>query len=242
LTALLSVGCAGWRLPRERWPDFAEQGTHLQRYAARFNAVEINSSFYRPHLPKTYQRWAESVPPGFRFSVKLPKRITHALRLQHCEAALDEFLGQCLHLGEKLGCLLVQLPPSLRYEPVVAAGFFSALRERFAGAVVLEPRHATWRDAQALLVDWRVARVVADPAVIDAGAGWQGLGYWRLHGSPRIYHSAYGPQRVQAFARQLNQAVASGIPTWCIFDNTASGHAVTDGLWLLDFHAQHFQA
>lgn len=120
--------------------------------------------------------------------------------------------------------------------------FFSALRERFAGAVVLEPRHATWREAQALLVDWRVARVVADPAVIDAGAGWQGLGYWRLHGSPRIYHSAYGPQRVQAFARQLNQAVASGIPTWCIFDNTASGHAVTDGLWLLDFHAQHFQA
>lgn len=123
MTALLSVGCAGWRLPRERWPDFAEQGTHLQRYAARFNAVEINSSFYRPHLPKTYQRWAESVPPGFRFSVKLPKRITHALRLQHCEAALDEFLGQCLHLGEKLGCLLVQLPPSLRYEPVVAASF-----------------------------------------------------------------------------------------------------------------------
>lgn len=242
MTARLYVGCAGWSLPCERWLDFAGQGTHLQRYAARFNAVEINSSFYRPHQPKTYQRWAESVPPAFRFSVKVPKRITHELRLQHCEAALDEFLGQCLHLGEKLGCLLVQLPPSLSYDPVVAAGFFSAVRQRFAGAVVLEPRHATWLEAQALLVEMQMGRVVADPAVIDAGVGWQGVQYWRLHGSPRIYHSAYGPQRVQAFARQLNHAVAAGVPTWCIFDNTASGHAVTDALCLVDLHAQHFQA
>jgi len=82
LTATLFVGCAGWSLPREQWPAFAAEGTHLQRYASRFNAVEINSSFYRPHLPKTYARWAQSVPPGFRFSVKVPQRITHELRLQ----------------------------------------------------------------------------------------------------------------------------------------------------------------
>jgi uncharacterized protein YecE (DUF72 family) len=115
--------------------------------------VEINSSFYRPHLAKTYQRWKCSVPPGFRFSVKVPKLITHELRLQHCETALDEFLEQCSHLGETLGCLLVQLPPSLSYERSVAARFFSALRQRFGGAVVLEPRHPTWLEAQVLLQD-----------------------------------------------------------------------------------------
>lgn len=240
--APLYVGCAGWSLPRAHWPDFTGEGTHLQRYASRFNAVEINSSFYRPHQPNTYKRWAQSVPPGFRFSVKVPKVITHELRLQHCETALDEFLEQCVHLGEQLGCLLIQLRPSLRYEPRVASVFFTALRQRFAGAVVLEPRHASWLEAQALLVDLQIGRVTADPAVLDASAGWQGVQYWRLHGSPRIYHSAYGPQRVQALAEQLSQYTEAGIPAWCIFDNTASGHAVTDGLLLLDLYPQHFQA
>ncbi|AZF53662.1 hypothetical protein C4J85_3179 [Pseudomonas sp. R4-34-07] len=236
MTAPLYVGCAGWSLPREHWPAFAEQGTHLQRYASRFNAVEINSSFYRPHLPKTYERWRESVPAGFRFSVKMPKRITHELRLQECGTVLDEFLAQCLQLDEKLGCLLVQLPPSLRYEPLVAGAFFEALRQRFAGTVVLEPRHASWLAAGALLQSLEIGWVSADPAVIAAGDAWHGVRYWRLHGSPRIYHSAYGHERVQAYARLLRQSIEEGIPTWCIFDNTASGHAVADALDLLDVY------
>ena len=242
MTAPLYVGCAGWSLPREHWPAFAEQGTHLQRYASRFNAVEINSSFYRPHLPKTYERWRESVPEGFRFSVKVPKRITHELRLQQCGTALDEFLAQCLQLNEKLGCLLVQLPPSLSFEPPVAQAFFEALRQRFAGTVVLEPRHASWLAAGALLQAFEIGWVTADPAVIDAGEAWQGVRYWRLHGSPRIYHSAYGHERVQAYARLLQQSIEAGIPTWCIFDNTASGHAVADALDQLGVHPQNVQA
>ena len=231
-------------MPREHWAAFAQEGTHLERYATRFNSVEINSSFYRPHLPTTYARWARSVPPGFRFSVKLPKRITHEQRLLHCESALDEFLEQCMQLGQKLGCLLVQLPPSLAFEPAVAATFLRALRQRYGGAVVVEPRHASWFEAQALLHDLHIGRVAADPPVIDAGdgpGGWQGVRYWRLHGSPRIYHSAYGPQRVQAFGRLLHCSVEEGIPTWCIFDNTASGHAVADALALLHLYPQHFQ-
>ncbi|MDQ0740689.1 DUF72 domain-containing protein [Pseudomonas sp. W4I3] len=242
MTAPLYVGCAGWSLPREQWPAFADQGTHLQRYASRFNAVEINSSFYRPHLPKTYERWRESVPAGFRFSVKVPKRLTHELRLQQCGTALDGFLAQCLQLDEKLGCLLVQLPPSLSFEPSIARAFFEALRQRFAGAVVLEPRHASWLAAGALLQAFEIGWVTADPAVIDAGEAWQGVRYWRLHGSPRIYHSAYGHERVQVYARLLQQSIEAGIPTWCIFDNTASGHAVADALDLLGSHPQHVQA
>jgi uncharacterized protein YecE (DUF72 family) len=244
LTATLFVGCAGWSLPREYWAAFAEEGTHLERYASRFNAVEINSSFYRPHLAKTYARWAHSVPSGFRFSVKVPKRITHELRLHGCQAALDAFLGQCLQLGEKLGCLLVQLPPSLQYEPSVADAFFTALRQRFTGDVVLEPRHASWLAAEEMMQALQIGRVAADPPVIPAGevpAGWQGVHYWRLHGTPRVYHSGYGASRVQAYARVLSASVAAGIPTWCIFDNTASGLATPDALSLLDVHSQHFQ-
>ncbi|UOB26217.1 DUF72 domain-containing protein [Pseudomonas orientalis] len=237
MSAPLYVGCAGWSLPREHWPAFDEQGTHLQRYASRFNAVEINSSFYRPHLPKTYERWRESVPVGFRFSVKVPKRITHELRLQECETALDEFLAQCLQLDDKLGCLLVQLPPSLSYEPLIARAFFEALRQRFAGTVVLEPRHASWLAAGSLLQAFEIGWVTADPAVIAPGDAWHGVRYWRLHGSPRIYHSAYGHERVQAYAQVLGQSIEEGIPTWCIFDNTASGHAVADALDLLELQS-----
>ena len=88
----VKVGCAGWSLPLPMWPEFPADGTHLQRYAARFNAVEINSSFYRPHQTATYARWAASVPDYFRFSVKLPKTITHQQRLADCTGLLDDFL------------------------------------------------------------------------------------------------------------------------------------------------------
>ncbi|VVQ20204.1 hypothetical protein PS914_06436 [Pseudomonas fluorescens] len=232
---LVYVGCAGWSLPREHWPTFPEQGTHLQRYASQLTAVEINSSFYRPHRSHTYWRWAQSVPASFRFSVKVPKLITHVQRLQGCELLLDEFLSQCTALGDALGCLLVQLPPSLVYDERIAAAFFQALRQRYAGAVVLEPRHASWLDADALLVELRIGRVAADPSPITGGdmpGGWSGIQYWRWHGSPRIYHSDYDRGRLESLARQVQNPAQAGTTRWCIFDNTASGFALANALTL----------
>ncbi|MBT9263381.1 DUF72 domain-containing protein [Pseudomonas sp. MG-9] len=229
------IGCAGWSLGREYWPLFPAEGTHLQRYAARFNCVEINSSFYRPHRRQTYARWADSVPQGFRFSVKVPKRITHELRLQNCDQALDEFLGQCGGLADRLGCLLVQLAPSLAFEPATVEGFFVALRQRFDGDVVFEPRHESWVTAEPLLRAYRIAQVVVDPSRIStdgSAQGWAGVRYWRLHGSPRIYHSAYDEGYLQALARELKDTAAEGAATWCIFDNTASGAELGNALAL----------
>lgn len=233
--AAVQVGCAGWSLAREHGSAFPEAGTHLQRYASRFSAVEINSSFYRQHRPETYRRWAESVPESFRFSVKMPKTITHEHRLLGCEALLELFLSQCGCLDEKLGCILVQLPPSLAYEAVPARTFFHALREQYQGALVLEPRHESWREARQLLMDMRIAQVAADPSPLAEGhlpGGWPGLQYWRLHGAPRIYYSAYEPAQLQAVATQLKAAASAGIETWCIFDNTANGRAVPDAMLL----------
>ena len=107
------IGCAGWSIPKEHGDRFPEEGTHLARYAARFPAVEINSSFYKPHRPTTYARWAASVPADFRFSVKVPKVATHERRLVDADDVLDSFLAEATQLGDKLGPLLVQLPPSL---------------------------------------------------------------------------------------------------------------------------------
>ncbi|MBA1277842.1 DUF72 domain-containing protein [Pseudomonas stutzeri] len=228
------LGTAGWSLPREQWPAFPDEGTHLQRYADRFPAVEINSSFYRPHRPATYAKWAESVPAAFRFCVKLPKQVTHERRLIACEEPLERFLHECGHLGEKLGCLLVQLPPSLAYDSASAGAFFAALRARHDGLMAIEPRHRSWLDAESLLQQAQIARVAADPAPFAEAAepgGWAGFRYYRLHGSPRIYHSSYAADWLDSLADRLADQ-PDGVANWCIFDNTASGAATANALAL----------
>ncbi|MCE5979235.1 DUF72 domain-containing protein [Pseudomonas sp. JR33AA] len=235
---MIHLGCAGWSLSRQYADQFLQPGSHLQRYAAWLGAVEINSSFYRPHLPATYARWACSVPEHFRFAVKLPRIITHELRLERCEVALDAFLGQCLQLGDRLGCLLVQLPPSLAHDARRDWQFFEALRQRHAGSVAVEPRHASWQAAQSMLIDLRIAQVAASPSRFAADAqpaGWPGLAYWRLHGEPQIYHSEYSQQFLQQLAERLQRSHAAGAATWCIFDNTASGAAMGNALALQQY-------
>ena len=235
--AAVRVGCAGWSLARDVQPAFGAGASLLQRYATRLPVVEINSSFYRPHQPATYMRWAASTPPHFRFSVKLPKTITHVQRLVECDGLLDAFLEQARGLQERLGCLLVQLPPSLAFDAVAAAAFFQALRHRYQGAVAAEPRHASWftPEADALLCAHRVARVLADPVLHGAGrwpGGWPQLVYLRLHGTPRVYWSAYDETLIAAVARRIRLATAQGTEVWCIFDNTASGAATHNALAL----------
>jgi uncharacterized protein YecE (DUF72 family) len=232
------IGTAGWSLPREAQAEFPAEGTHLERYGGRFPAVEINTSFYRPHRPATYARWAASVPAGFRFSVKLPKAITHGLRLRGAADALDAFLAEAGALGDRLGCLLVQLPPSLELDADAAGAFFAELRARSAVDTACEPRHASWftPEADALLAAAGVARVAADPArVPEAGepGGAPDPVYYRLHGSPRVYYSAYDAAYLDALATRLREHAAAGRRAWCVFDNTASGAAASNALALL---------
>src|SRR5690349_2461308 len=112
----IKIGTAGWSIPRVTAAELPSAGSGLQRYAARFNCTEINSSFYRPHQPKTYARWATTTPAGFRFALKLPKAITHEARLVEVGDRLAAFREEASGLGDKLGPLLVQLPPSLAFE------------------------------------------------------------------------------------------------------------------------------
>lgn len=233
------IGTAGWSIPKQHADASPGAGSHLERYARRLPAVEINSSFYRPHRPATYARWAASVPPGFRFAVKMPRTITHERRLADVTEPLDGFLGQIEALGETLGPLLVQLPPSLSFDATRATAFFAALRNRFDGAVVCEPRHATWfsDDVDVMLSAFRVARVAADPALSPRAAkpgGWRGLAYHRLHGSPVMYSSPYAAAALAAMADSLRSACSQGQDAWCIFDNTALGHAAGNALSVSD--------
>src|SRR5260370_16441635 len=135
------VGCAGWGLADGGAGPFPGEGTHLARYSQVLTCVEINSSFYRPHRADTYARWRDSVPSTFRFSVKIPKAITHDARLAGCEPLLDIFFESTTQLGSTLGCLLVQLPPSLAFDPDTAETFFTSMLERANIPIALEARH-----------------------------------------------------------------------------------------------------
>ena len=234
----LRIGTAGWSIPRQDAHAFPAEGSSLERYAARFNAVEINSSFHRPHRPATWLRWRDSVPASYRFSVKLTKEITHERKLRDCAEPLARFLDQVDLLGDKLAVLLVQLPPKHEFDERVTGAFFEELGQRSHADIACEPRHPSWFTpaADALLASLHVARVAADPAICDDAAlpgGWRGLSYWRLHGSPVMYRSNY-LDRIPAYADLLRQEAKDRRPVWCIFDNTASSAGAGDALALMD--------
>jgi uncharacterized protein YecE (DUF72 family) len=226
------IGCAGWALPAAHKASFPEKGTHLERYARVFSTVEINSSFYRPHRPDTYARWADAVPEEFRFTAKVPKEITHLRRLRDADAPLERFLSEVTRLETKLGALLVQLPASFKFDAGPVKNFLGSLRARHGGQVAWEARHASWFTPEALkaLRDFNVAAVAADPAVVETAAHPDGsldFAYFRLHGSPRLYYSEYPPEYLHALAARLK---AFEGPVYCIFDNTAEQAAIPNAL------------
>ena len=232
------IGTAGWTIPSAVSPDFPGEGGHLSRYSRRFDVAEINSSFHRPHRPATYARWAETVPPDFRFCAKVSRNITHERRLVDAMEPFEGFLAEVAPLGTRLGPLLIQLPPSLAFDLSVADAFFGMARGRFAGPVALEPRHARWfaEPADGLLRAHGISRVAADPAraeSADAPGGSPSLVYMRLHGSPRVYFSSYEEPYLEALAGRLRRHAETGAEVWWIFDNTAHGAAAPNALAFL---------
>lgn len=235
MAKVVRIGTASWAIPRCISGAFSAEGSGLVRYAANFNATEINSTFRRGHRPQTWQRWATSTPDDFKFAVKVPKTISHELRLTAAEEPLARFLGEINHLGEKLGPLLLQLPPSFAFNAAVAKPFFALCRKQFGGALVCEPRHPTWfADAPSkLMANYGVARVAADPVRWPGASDPKGenrIAYYRLHGAPRVYYSSYDQQFISNLATTIQASDAQEV--WCIFDNTASGAATANAIAL----------
>jgi uncharacterized protein YecE (DUF72 family) len=126
----LLVGTAGWTVPKQHLALFSPPGegakrSHLERYASQLCCTEINSSFHRPHRRTTWERWAATTPDDFRFAVKAPKAVTHIAKLVNTGGALLEFFDAVRGLGNKLGPVLVQLPPKLAFDDGIAQEFFT---------------------------------------------------------------------------------------------------------------------
>ncbi len=172
------------------------------------------------------------------FAVKIPRSITHELKLRNARAPFVAFLGQTEGLAEKRGPLLLQLPPSLAFEASVVTSFLDLVRTEYDGVIVCEPRHATWFSppVASLLDQYRISRVAASPPPVPAAvvpAGWPGVAYFRLHGSPRTYWSKYDENYVATLVETVC-SVATAEQVWCVFDNTASGAAIENAWELLE--------
>jgi uncharacterized protein YecE (DUF72 family) len=224
---------AGWSNPPAKRPDRHPQQTHLSYYATHFSCVEINSSFYRPHQPATYERWRDETPAPFRFSVKMPRAVTHESHLKRCTAEVGRFYDSIQALQPKLAVILVQLPPSLEFNGRAIRAFFKHSPRLPGTKVVCEPRHPSWftRVAESALRDTGVSRVAADPANCpgaETPGGAPRFAYFRWHGAPRMYYSKYSEEQLAAFAATVRDSEAAEI--WCVFDNTARHAAWGDAL------------
>jgi uncharacterized protein YecE (DUF72 family) len=229
----IRVGLAGWSNPPAKRFERNPDQTHLSYYAAHFSCVEINSSFYRPHQSATYARWRDETPAPFRFSVKMPRSVTHESHLKRCAHEVSRFYEEIAELRPKLAAVLIQLPPSLEFNGRTVRVFFNTVPRLRGTKVVCEPRHPSWFSSAAenALREAGVSRVAADPARspgAQAPGGLHRFAYFRWHGAPRLYYSKYSEEQLAIFAAAVTRTKA--MDAWCVFDNTARHAAWDDAL------------
>jgi uncharacterized protein YecE (DUF72 family) len=129
------------------YPDAIAAEDMLGHYAGRLNAVEINNTFYRMPRSEVLQRWADAVPPDFRFVLKASRRITHQQRLADSKDSIDYLWDKALTLGPRLGPILFQLPPNMKLDLERLADFLKTLPDKASAA--FEFRHDSWLDDRA---------------------------------------------------------------------------------------------
>jgi uncharacterized protein YecE (DUF72 family) len=262
------VGTSGWRYPPWRgafYPAGLAQRRELEYLSRRVSSIEINGSFYALQRPESFRAWAGATPDDFVFAVKGGRFITHLKQLRDVETPLANFFASgVLALGAKLGPVLWQLPPRMRFDADRLAAFLEVLPrstgaaarlatghdERLDGRALtetdadrplrhaLEVRHESFRDpaVPALLRAHDVAMVVADSA-----GTWPyfeevtaGFCYVRLHGADELYASGYTAEALDGWAAKVRAWRADGRDVFVYFDNDAKVHAPRDAIALLD--------
>lgn len=261
----LRIGISGWTYAPWRgtfFPKGLRQADELAFASRSVNTIEINGTFYSLQRPSSFAAWHAHTPPGFLFSVKGPRYITHILRLREARTALANFLASgVLRLGEKLGPMLWQLPPSLAYDPKVLGAFLAMLPRSTRAAAALARRHdshvrlGTWMktdqdrpvrhalevrhpsfETPAFLRQLRDADVAV--VVADTAGKWpafteatSGLVYVRLHGAERLYVSGYTPGALALWARRVSAWVRRH-DVFVYFDNDVKVRAPYDAMSL----------
>lgn len=231
------IGCSGWvyrhwkggfypaDLPQKRW---------FEHYSQAFDTVEINASFYRLPLASTFAGWREKAPPGFRYAVKANRFLTHLKKLVGCEEQIDEFITLARGLGEALGPILYQLPPSLKKDLPRLEAFLKRLPSDLEH--VVEFRHASWYDENVLaLLDANGAGFVAHDLLGLVSPRWASgrTAYVRFHGTAGKYWGRYSEEQMAEWADWLLAQHTSGRSCWAYFNNDIHLHAIEDARALI---------
>jgi len=224
------IGTSGFSYPEWKgafYPAGLPAGEMLAFYARVFRTCEINNTFYRYPSEDTLAQWTRAVPPGFRFSIKVHRRITHLKRLAGVDPDLAFLVERMRALGPRLGVLLFQLPPSLRHDPGLLEAFVGQLRPGAPAAV--EFRHPSWRrDGVYQLLDaYRVSVVAAEtdeeaqPRVVTGP-----IAYLRLH------RLRYRDEELEERAGWIRAQLATGRDVYAFFthEDGAPGYAYAQAL------------
>jgi uncharacterized protein YecE (DUF72 family) len=225
------IGTSGWQY--RDWKDALYAGVPqrawLERYAEEFGTVEVNNAFYRLPERATFEAWRERTPAGFRIAVKASRYLTHVKRLREPAEPVRRLLDRAAGLGDKLGPVLLQLPPTLRADNALLADCLAAFPARVRVAV--EPRHPSWwGDAtRAVLTDHGAALCWADRRGRPLTPLWRtaGWGYLRLHEGAARDWPRYGSRALASWAERIDRAWPHG-EAWVYFNNDQRGAAVLD--------------
>ena len=227
------IGTSGFSYPHWRgvfYPYGLHQSKLLQYYQECFDTVEINTTFYRLPRPDTFLNWGKSVRPDFMFALKASRLITHLKRLKNVEAELSRFLESAMILGDRLGPVLYQLPPSLTLDIGRLSAFLSLLPGNMRHAV--EFRHPSWFvcDVRNLLVRQGVSFCISDGPDGHQSPDWvssQNV-YMRFHGPEWQYGGQYPSEQLVEWAKKIERYVKEGLSVVAFFNNDAQGYAVND--------------
>jgi uncharacterized protein YecE (DUF72 family) len=234
----IRIGTSGWSYPSWRglyYPRQLRAADWLAYYAARFDTVEINHSFYQLPKVESLLAWRATVPEGFTFAVKGSRFITHMKKLKDPELALKPFFERIVLLGDATGPILWQLPPRWRVDVPRFAHFLDVLPAGYR--YTFEFRDPSWYDDRiyALLAARHHGFCIYDLAghqspILETSR----LVYVRLHGPSHLkYHGSYGDEALAAWAERLVGWASQGRDVWCYFDNDTDAHAPHDAARLL---------
>ncbi len=230
------VGCSGWQYKHWRgdfYPADVPTSRWFEHYAARFDTVEINNSFYRLPEAETFARWRERAPSRFLYAVKASRFLTHMKKLKDPEEPIDRLFTRMRQLGRRLGPVLYQLPPGFKLDLPRLEHFLHALPRDVKH--VIEFRDPSWyTDAvSGLLERHRIARCLHD--MKGSATGRERVGpfvYVRYHGASGTYSGGYPVDRLARWAEWLRAEQDDAVDVFAYFNNDIGGHAPRDAVVL----------
>jgi len=233
------IGCSGFHYKEWKgifYPDSIPQKDWFAFYTEKFNCLELNVTFYRFPVLKSLENWYNISPSGFSFAVKVPRLITHYKKFSDCTRLIDDFYDLVTKgLKQKLGPVLFQLPPRFSYSKERLDVITGSLHKEFKN--VIEFRDPTWWEPA-------VFNKLRKENLIFCGVDYPGLpndpvvtnktAYYRFHGNPRIYYSAYKRNDLKKMA-DLISANKKVRETFIFFNNTATAAAIKNAEWIKNY-------